>query len=140
MTAYDGPGLPGTAPPSPLIVFCRGGVVPQIVSSGPDMLVVFRTLPFSVPKVSPYSLNGFELEMDIKFVDIESESYVPKDRTTGAPECQFSFSSVGRQAGIVESIRHGLASNQTCTWQFQVNNNYLDVSRLHIHIYGVTSK
>jgi len=119
VTAYDGPGLPGTAPPSPLIVFCRGGVVPQIVSSGPDMLVVFRTSPFSVPKVSPYSLNGFELEVDIKFVDIESESYVPKDRTTGAPECQFSFSSVARQSGVVESIHHGLASNQTCTWQFQ---------------------
>ena len=73
VTAYDGPGLPGTVLPSPLIVFCRGGVVPQIVSSGPDMLIVFRTSPFSVPKVSPFSLNGFELEVDIKFVDKESE-------------------------------------------------------------------
>ena len=80
VTAYDGPGLPGTAPHSPLIVFCHGGVVPQIVSSGPDMLVVFRTSPFSVPKVSPYSLTQFELKVDIKFVDIESESYVPRRR------------------------------------------------------------
>ena len=85
--------LPGPAPPSPQIVFYRGGVVPQIVSSGPDMPVFFRTSPFLAPKVSPYSLNGFELEVDIKFVDTESESYVPKDRTTGAPECPFSFSS-----------------------------------------------
>ena len=120
VTAYDGPGLPGVAPPSPLLVFCRGGRVPQIVSSGPDMLIVFRTSPFSVPKVSPYSLNGFELEVDIKFVDIESESYVPKDRTTGAPDCQFSFSSVVRQSGVIKNIEHGLASNQTCRWQFQV--------------------
>lgn len=139
VTAYDGPGLPGTAPPSPLIVFCRGGVVPHIVSSGPDMLVVFRTSPFSVPKVSPYSLNGFELEVDIKFVDIESESYVPKDRTTGAPECQFSFSSVARQSGIVESIHHGLASNQTCTWQFQVIINPASVGRLEFGCSGLNN-
>ena len=74
--------LPGPAPPSPLIVFYRGGVVPQIVSSGPDMPVFFRTSPFLAPKVSPYSLNGFELVVDIKFDEIESESYVPKDWTT----------------------------------------------------------
>ena len=120
VTAYDGPGLPGTVLPSPLIVFCRGGVVPQIVSSGPDMLIVFRTSPFSVPKVSPFSLNGFELEVDIKFVDKESESYVPKDSITGTPECQFTFSSVARQAGEVRSVQHGLPDNTTCSWQFQV--------------------
>ena len=51
--------------------------MPQIVSSGPDMPVFFRTSPFLAPKVSPYSLNGFELVVDIKFDEIESESYVP---------------------------------------------------------------
>ena len=42
LTAYDGPGVPGGLPPVPLIRLCRGGPVPEIVSSGPDLLLVFR--------------------------------------------------------------------------------------------------
>ena len=33
---------PGAPPPPPLILFCRGATVPPIVSSGPDMLLLFR--------------------------------------------------------------------------------------------------
>ena len=42
LTAYDGPGVPGAEPPVTLVRLCRGGPVPQIVSSGPDLLLVFR--------------------------------------------------------------------------------------------------
>ena len=42
LTAYDGPGVPSGSPPVPLVRLCRGGPVPEIVSSGPDLLLVFR--------------------------------------------------------------------------------------------------
>ena len=38
----------------------------------------------------------------------------------GLPDCQFTFSSVARQAGVITSPQRSLPSNHTCTWQFQV--------------------
>ena len=63
VTVYDGLAPPpgSTAPSSPpLVVFCRGGRVPDIVSGGPDMRLVFQTSPYSVPRYSTSSLNGLE--------------------------------------------------------------------------------
>ena len=134
LTAYDGPGVPGAEPPVSLVRLCRGGPVPQIVSSGPDLLLVFRTAPFAQPRSSPYGVTGFELEVEIKFVRSDSNTVMPRDKTTGLADCRFSLSSVRRQAGTVRSISHGLARNQTCTWEFQVNilhhQHYLALSYL----------
>ena len=74
-----------------------------------------------MPRSSPYGVTGFELEVKIKFVSSSSNTVMPRDKTTGLPDCRFSLSSVSRQAGMVRSINHGLARNQTCTWEFQVN-------------------
>ena len=73
-----------------------------------------------MPRSSPYGVTGFELEVAIKFVSSSSNTVMPRDKTTGLADCRFSLSSVTRQAGRVRSISHGLASNQTCTWEFQV--------------------
>ena len=69
-------------PPS-LIRLCRGGKVPKVISSGPDMLVVFHSSPFSTPSSSPFSMSGFELDVNIEFVDINVGGVVPRDKTTG---------------------------------------------------------
>ena len=69
-------------------------------------------------------MTGFELEVEIKFVRKDSNLVMPRD-TSGAPDCRFSLSSVARKAGEVRSIRHGLARNQTCTWEFQVTTDLI---------------
>ena len=60
VTLYDGPGpLAGVAhPPAVLLQFCRGGSVPLVVSSGPDMLVVMRSSPFAPPTTAQHANTG----------------------------------------------------------------------------------
>ena len=67
-------------------------------------------------------MHGFELEVEIKFVRRDSGLVMPRDKTTGAADCRVSLSSVSRKAGVVRSLYHGLASNTTCTWEFQVSS------------------
>ena len=67
-------------------------------------------------------MHGFELEVEIKFVRRDSGLVMPRDKTTGAADCRVVLSSVSRKAGVVRSLYHGLASNTTCTWEFQVSS------------------
>ncbi|PSN40360.1 hypothetical protein C0J52_25208 [Blattella germanica] len=64
LTVYD-----GSATTDPVLVrLCGGDVVPDIVSSGPNMLLEFHTSPFDNPfhPVPLSYLPGFELEVQIK--------------------------------------------------------------------------
>ena len=121
MTAYDGPALPGSAPPPSLLTFCRGGPVPPITSSGPDLLLVLRTSPHSSPTLPPYQggAAGYQLDVKVVLVDLETELVVPRDPGTGGPECKFSFTSTMEREGNISSLLHHLPANQTCSWQFQ---------------------
>ncbi len=60
VTLYDGLGLPGAPAPPPLLHFCRGGAMPLVVSSGPDLLVVMRSSPFAPPTTARHSNTGNE--------------------------------------------------------------------------------
>ncbi|KAJ9599579.1 hypothetical protein L9F63_009940, partial [Diploptera punctata] len=63
LTVYD-----GSATTDPVLVrLCGGDVVPDIVSSGPNMLLEFHTSPFDNPfhPVPLSYLPGFELEVQI---------------------------------------------------------------------------
>jgi hypothetical protein len=59
-TLYDGPMplLPDSTLPPALLQFCRGGILPLVVSSGPDMLVVTRSSPFAPPTTARHSSTG----------------------------------------------------------------------------------
>ena len=86
------------------------------------MLVVFSTAASAQPSVSPFSLAGFRLEVSIKFLeDGDPGAVMPRDQTTGAAACRFSYSSVVRGRGVVTSLRHSLPANTSCSWQFQVH-------------------
>ena len=109
--------IAGAPPPPPLVLFCRGASVPPIVSSGPDMLLLFRSSPFASPRGSPFGIHGFELEVflghflkanlpfaqnhlhqvEIDFVDLESGRFSPRERVSGSPDCRFTFTSVSRR-------------------------------------------
>lgn len=63
LTVYDGPS---TLDPV-LVRLCGGDVVPDIVSSGPNMLLEFHTSPYDNPfhPVPLSYLPGFELEVQV---------------------------------------------------------------------------
>jgi hypothetical protein len=64
LTVYD-----GSATTDPVLVrLCGGDVVPDIVSSGPSMLLEFHTSPFDNPfhPVPLSYLPGFELEVQVR--------------------------------------------------------------------------
>lgn len=113
VTVYDGKK---TSDPV-LIRFCRGNAIPNIVSSGPDMLVVLDTSPFGSPIMATDSANGMELEVSIKFVEQNSLHYAQNSRA-----CKFDIVSNGdgnNKAGYVSNVLHGLSANTTCRYRFQ---------------------
>ena len=63
LTVYDG----GSTTDPVLIRLCGGDVVPDIVSSGPNMLLEFHTSSFDNPfhPVPLSYLPGFELEVQV---------------------------------------------------------------------------
>ncbi|XP_055632002.1 uncharacterized protein LOC129771902 [Toxorhynchites rutilus septentrionalis] len=104
-----------------LAKYCGGDWLPKVVSRGPEMLIAFHSSPFSAPLQSGQSNRGFELDVDILFVD--SDSY---DFAQGS-KCEFHinasnpdevlYSRRGR-IGHMLSPRHTLPPNTTCTYYF----------------------
>uniref|UniRef100_A0A1B0BBU0 DUF7805 domain-containing protein n=1 Tax=Glossina palpalis gambiensis TaxID=67801 RepID=A0A1B0BBU0_9MUSC len=112
VTVYD-----GYTTRDPIILkFCGGGqAVPSAVSSGPELLVEFTTSPYgtftgSSSQVLP--LYGFQLEVEVIFVDIQSPTY-----TKNKKPCEFWIRGAGR--GILENPKHSLAPNTTCLYHLQ---------------------
>ncbi|XP_052901737.1 uncharacterized protein LOC128309403 [Anopheles moucheti] len=112
LSIYDG----GT-PEAPTIGrICGGDVLPDIVSSGPEMRVEFHTSPFDVPfHPNPVTfLPGFELEVHVLYVNSNSQSYI---RQPG--RCEFIISAFESQTGELESPQHTLPPESSCLYHFQ---------------------
>lgn len=113
MTIYD-----GYTTRDPIILkFCGGGqAVPSSTSSGPELLVEFTTSPYGTfinPQQYFNSLNGFQLEVQVEFVDIQSPTYAKSKRL-----CEFWIRGTGH--GILENPKHSIAPNTTCLYHMQV--------------------
>ncbi|XP_055620244.1 uncharacterized protein LOC129764786 isoform X2 [Toxorhynchites rutilus septentrionalis] len=95
---------------------CGGDALPDIVSSGADMVVHFTTSPYDVPfHPNPVTfLPGFELEVHILYVNSNSQSYI---RQPG--RCEFSISAFESQTGELESPQHTLPPESSCIYHFQ---------------------
>ncbi|XP_059217069.1 uncharacterized protein LOC106091151 isoform X2 [Stomoxys calcitrans] len=112
VTVYDG----YTTRDPIMLKFCGGGqAVPQAVSSGPELLVEFTTSPYgtftgSSSQVLP--LYGFQLEVEVIFVDIQSPTYSKNKKP-----CEFWIRGAGR--GVLENPKHSLAPNTTCLYHLQ---------------------
>uniref|UniRef100_A0A182W9G2 CUB domain-containing protein n=1 Tax=Anopheles minimus TaxID=112268 RepID=A0A182W9G2_9DIPT len=112
LSIYD-----GAAPEAPTIGrICGGDVLPDIVSSGPEMRVEFHTSPFDVPfHPNPVTfLPGFELEVHVLYVNSNSQSYI---RQPG--RCEFIISAFESQTGELESPQHTLPPESSCLYHFQ---------------------
>ncbi|CAG9804070.1 unnamed protein product [Chironomus riparius] len=114
VTIYD-----GYTTRDPIILkFCGGGqTVPQATSSGPELLVEFTTAPYGTfnnlqPDTNLLAFNGFQLEVEVSFVDIQSPTYTKSKRS-----CEFWIRGTGY--GIIENPLHSIAPNTTCLYHLQ---------------------
>ncbi|KAK6637856.1 hypothetical protein RUM44_008278 [Polyplax serrata] len=112
LTVYNGAS---TADPI-LIRLCGGDVVPDIVTSGPNMLLEFHTSPYDNPfhPVPLSYLPGFELEVQVIYVNVKSHNYV-----RDSSQCEFLITSFDSQWGVLENPKHSLPPNTTCRYNFQ---------------------
>ncbi|XP_076243023.1 uncharacterized protein LOC143184574 [Calliopsis andreniformis] len=116
LTVYDG----GSTSDKVLVRLCGGDAVPDIVSSHNTMLLEFHTSPYDNPfhPVPLSFLPGFELEVQVLFVDEKSRSFVKENSN-----CDFYISSDESSSGILENLKHSLPPNTTCRYHFQGKPN-----------------
>ncbi|XP_060528816.1 uncharacterized protein LOC132703517 [Cylas formicarius] len=111
VTVYDG----YTTRDAVILKFCGGGeAVPEAVSSGHELLVEFSTSPYGtfLQPAPVQSLHGFQLEVEVKFVDQQTPTFVKQKRN-----CEFWLRGTNR--GILESPIHSLPANTTCLYHLQ---------------------
>ncbi|XP_011496881.1 PREDICTED: uncharacterized protein LOC105361406 [Ceratosolen solmsi marchali] len=114
VTIYDGYN---TMEPV-ILKFCGGGEpLPEVVSSGKDLLVVFTTSPYGtfLHPSPPHSLHGFQLDVQVKFVDSNSTTYAKNKR------CEFWLR--GDAGGVLTSPQHSLPRNSTCLYHLRGESN-----------------
>ncbi|GFG32351.1 hypothetical protein Cfor_10995 [Coptotermes formosanus] len=110
VTVYDG----YTTRDPVLLKFCGGGEpVPEAVSSGPEILVEFTSSPYGtfVYPAPLQALHGFQLEVQVRFVDQHSPTFARNKR------CDFSVRGTNR--GTLETPQHSLPRNTTCLYHLQ---------------------
>lgn len=101
-----------------VLKFCGGGQsVLATTSSGPELLVEFATSPFGTfnnlnQDTNLQAFNGFQLEVEVSFVDIQSPTYTKSKRS-----CEFWVRGTGH--GVLENPRHTIAPNTTCLYHLQ---------------------
>ncbi|VVC45158.1 CUB domain,Low-density lipoprotein (LDL) receptor class A repeat,Low-density lipoprotein (LDL) [Cinara cedri] len=113
LTVYDG----SLATDPVLVRLCGGDAVPDIVSSGPNMLLEFHTSAFDNPfhPVPLSYLPGFELDVEVLFVDNKSPSYAKN-----TSQCEFFIKPFNNTNwGLLDSPRHSLPPNTSCKYHFQ---------------------
>lgn len=111
---------------------CSGETVPEIISSGPEMLVKFHTSPYGNPfHPLPLShLPGFELEVQVYFVDKESPTYIEHGK-----KCEFFLNTFDNSSGLLESPMHSIPPNTTCHYRFKGQKNevvWLSFIKYHV--------
>ncbi|CAG9863463.1 unnamed protein product, partial [Phyllotreta striolata] len=95
---------------------CSGETIPQIISSGPELLVKFHTSPSGNPfHPLPISyLPGFELEVEVVYVNKESPTYIEQGK-----KCEFLVTSFDRPFGYLKNPLQSLPPNTTCHYHFR---------------------
>lgn len=125
---FDGWGSSATS----LAHLCSGENIPEIISSGPELLLKFRTSPFGNPfHPLPLSyLPGFELEVQVLYVAKQSPTYIEPGK-----QCNFLLTPFENIRGVLQSPIHSLAANTTCHYHLRGQpRDIIWVSFLKYHI------
>lgn len=137
VTIYDG----YTTRDPIMLKFCGGGqAVQPTTSSGPELLVEFTTSPYGTfnnlqQDTNLQAFNGFQLEVEVTFVDIQSPTYVKSKRS-----CEFWIRGTGH--GVLENPRHTIAPNTTCLYHLQgteLNSRSMDQLQVTLRRAGSAS-
>ncbi|CAH1959270.1 unnamed protein product [Acanthoscelides obtectus] len=111
---------------------CSGETIPEIISSGPELLVKFQTSPFGNPfHPLPISyIPGFELEIEVIYVNKESPTYIEHGK-----KCEFIVSTFDSSSGYLKSPLHSLPPNTTCQYHFRgQSKNIIWISFIKYHV------
>ncbi|XP_022909988.1 uncharacterized protein [Onthophagus taurus] len=111
VTVYDG----YTTRDPVILKFCGSGeAVPEAVSSGHELLVEFSTSPYGtfLHPTPLQSLHGFQLEVEVKFVDVQAPVFAKTKRN-----CEFWIRGTTR--GVLETPLHSVPANTTCLYHLQ---------------------
>ncbi|XP_071549947.1 uncharacterized protein [Panulirus ornatus] len=108
LLVYDGGSMK-----APLLAkVCGTATIPNITSSGPEMLVVFQTATSGMMNHLPNLVTGFELEAHVFFMKKNVNS-------VNAMQCAQVIKSFGGSSGVVYSPVYALPANTSCSYEFQ---------------------
>lgn len=122
ITVYD-----GTSTAAPVLVRFCDGPLPEVVSSGPDVIVEFRSSPLDTIYASTTAIEGFELK--VKIVTVEpvqpsllagsTSSSVGSTNVLGqAGKCQWNVTSSGLSRGLLTAPHQTWPLQTTCHFRF----------------------
>ena len=119
-----------------LLKACKGSSLSPITASGPTILLLFHASPYDFPfqDYPRRKVFGFQLDVEVIFVDVESTSYVARNSTLRIPPstslsnrspiqglpfaCAWEIHSHGQQgSGYIQAPAHSLLPNTTCLWR-----------------------
>ncbi|XP_018011646.1 uncharacterized protein LOC108668899 [Hyalella azteca] len=108
ISIYDGGEMK-----TPLLVkFCGSTSLPNITSSGPEMLVVFHSSASGRMNHPPNMVVGFEL--------LARELYKSED---SGSDCSVHITSFNEQQGVIKNPSYAMPSNSSCVYQFTGKKN-----------------
>ena len=113
-----------------LLKACKGSSLSPIITSGPNLLLMFHASAYDFPfQDSPRRrVFGFQLDINVQYFDRESTAYIPRpnsQKPTMFPTnsyCQWTISSKGQRSGYLQAPAHSLSKNTTCVWRMVASN------------------
>lgn len=111
ITVYDGPSTT-----SPVLARFCDGPLPEVVASGADVTIEFRSSPCDTIFASHASIEGFELNVRVDLVEASPAPGVPVASEPG--KCQWNVTSTGMSRGTLTPPRQTWPPHTTCHFRF----------------------
>ncbi|XP_071036230.1 uncharacterized protein [Parasteatoda tepidariorum] len=90
-----------------LLEFCGSGALPEIVSSGNEMLVQIKSAPYQY-----LSNSRVEIEVSVRYEMLHAQSLEEDGR------CSYTLDGTKRRWGVIYSPKHTMPPNTNCTYRF----------------------
>ena len=112
ITIYD-----GSSTLAPVLARFCDGPLPQVMASGPDVTVEFRSSSCDSVYAASTTIEGFELDVRIVAVDVPTVPAIAVRDETG--KCQWNVTSSGLSRGTLISNEQTWPQKTMCHFRFQ---------------------